>query len=830
MKITNMTLHHETFGDMPVTVPFSMYQALIENHKIDDPYVGENDTKATALSETGMQVSAEFDVPLSDLAKRFQLLRLEGIDTVADVYLNGQALGCCENMHRTYEFPVRGLLKPGRNQLLFDFHSPILYIRDKQHRHYTWGQSGTLEGFPHIRKASYMFGWDWSPQLPDMGIFRSVELLCYDLDRLDDLEIRQVHTKVGGKTTVTLNASATTMHHAPGCRLHLTVTSPLGERFDTDFKDGKATLTLDDPMLWWPNHYGDQPLYTVTVSLAIGQSLLDARTLRLGLRTMEVSTDADEWGSEFCFKVNGVKVFAMGASYVPEDNLLPRINPARTRQLLESMVEANFNAVRIWGGGFYCHDDFYDSCDELGIIVWQDFMVACSNVRLSKAFKENMIEELKDNIRRLRHHACIGLFCGNNEMEEAVLRWDECKDSALAKMDYLELYERIMPDLCDELCPDIFYWPSSPCSGGGFMNPDDPNRGDVHYWGAWHGNIPFESYRQYYFRFCSEFGFESFPNMKTIRSYASEDDMNAFSPVMEAHQKCLSGNTKILTYLSDKYRYPTNFSDLVYASELLQLDAIRYGVEHFRRFRGRCMGAIFWQLNDSWPVASWSAVDYFGRWKALMYGARRFFAPVLLSAHEKGTKVTFNIANETPEAFTGHIRWRILDQDLSLYLADTAKVTVPALSSLDIATRDFAEEINGNERSRFLAYELYDEDGLLISASSLLFCRSKQFNYRKPALSATVKDGPRKGNRRQYLIEIASDCFASHVEIDFPHYDLLLSDNYFEITESDKLLIVAEIHEPDPATRAATLSDHLPTAEELQQDMTLRSVYDIGRN
>jgi beta-mannosidase len=298
---------------------------------------------------------------------------------------------------------------------------------------------------------------------------------------------------------------------------------------------------------------------------------------------------------------------------------------------------------------------------------------------------------------------------------------------------------------------------------------------------------------------------------------------------MEAHQKCLSGNTKILTYLSDKYRYPTDFGDLVYASELLQLDAMRYGVEHFRRFRGRSMGALFWQLNDSWPVASWSAVDYFGRWKALMYGARRFFAPVLLSAHEKGTTVTFNVANETMESFKGHIRWRILDQDLNLYLADTAMVEVPALSSLDIVTRDFEEETAGKERCRFLSYELYDEDGLPVSVSSLLFCRPKQFEYRQPDIKAAVTLGPQKENRRQYLIEVSADTFASHVEIDFPHYDLLLSDNYFEITDTEKLLIVAELHQPDPATRAAAPLSDIPSAEDLQKDLTIRSVYDIGR-
>jgi len=352
---------------------------------------------------------------------------------------------------------------------------------------------------------------------------------------------------------------------------------------------------------------------------------------QLGLRTLTVSTepDADGKGSEFCFVLNGVKIFSMGANLVPMDNLLSRITDQRWETIVRQAVDANFNTLRVWGGGYYPDSRFYELCDQYGLLVWQDFMVACANIYLTSEMAEEFTQEAICNLKRLHHHASLALLCGNNEMESGVINWGS-RDNQLVRDDYTRLYGHLLPELCETYAPDTYYWPSSPSSGGGFDDPDNPAKGDTHYWEVWHGGVPFTTYRQKRFRFCSEYGFESFPSMKTIRTFAREEDMNCFSRVMENHQKCRGGNGKILRYLADNYLYPATFENLVYASQLLQADAIKYGVEHFRRQRGYCMGSTYWQFNDCWPVASWSSVDCFGRYKALHYAARKFYAPVAM--------------------------------------------------------------------------------------------------------------------------------------------------------------------------------------------------------
>lgn len=820
MIISAFTMHHKEFGDLSCSVPFSMYDTLVKHGKIEDPYYGENDAVMTALSEEDYEFSSVFAVSREDFGCKYQTLRFEGIDTVCDIYLNDALIGHTVSMHRIFEFNVKDYLKEGENKLLLHFYSPSKYIRERQLRHFTWGHSCTMDGFAQIRKANYMFGWDWGPTLPDMGVYRPITLLSYDLDRIENVMLRQVHQKTPAGTNVTITAEASTYHHAPGTKMLLRITAPDGTVFESELKNGKGSVTIRDAALWWPNGYGEQPLYDARVILLMGTSVLDAYVSRLGLRTLTVSTAPDKWGKEFCFVVNGIKIFSMGASYVPSDNILPRITPEKTRQLLESCIKANYNSVRIWGGGLYLNDDFYDTCDELGLILWHDFMVACCNIRLSEEFKENILAEDRDQIRRLRDHACMGLVCGNNEMEMAVIGWDECRDSALDKLDYLNYYEHLLPDLCDKECPDIFYWPSSPSSGGGFVDPQDQNRGDAHYWGAWHGSIPFESYRDYYFRFCSEFGFEAFPGMKTIMTFAREEDLNPFGAVMEAHQKCKAGNNKILSYLSDKYLYPYDFSQMVYASQLLQLDAIRYGVEHFRRFRGRCMGATYWQFNDSWPVCSWSAVDYYGRWKALMYGSRRFFAPILFSVHENGTSVTFNLSNETLKDFSGKAVIKIMDTSFDKKYEIVQDVFCAALSSQDVLTRDFEMIVKGQERDLVLAYELISNEGEIITSSSLLFTKPRLFHMPDPKIKVTVLDCDGK----TCAIKVEAEKYASHVEIDLKDHDLILSDNYFDITSSDPIFLTCEAAGP-----GALKGEMLPDAETLQQEIIVRSVYDIGK-
>ncbi|MDE6936694.1 MAG: glycoside hydrolase family 2 protein, partial [Lachnospiraceae bacterium] len=430
------------------------------------------------------------------------------------------------------------------------------------------------------------------------------------------------------------------------------------------YADSPKEVLIERPQLWWPNGYGGQPLYTVKVTLYADGEPVDVWERRIGLRTMTMRIRKDEWGECFAHEVNGVAVFAMGADYIPEDHLLGRVSLQTTRKLLEQCVAANHNAIRVWGGGYYPEDWFYDICDELGLIVWQDFMFACAVYELTPQFKENIRREFIDNVRRLRHHASLGLWCGNNEMEMFVEEGHHWVTKKTEVRDYVIMYEQLIPEVLAEYDPQTFYWPASPSSGGAFDEPNSPDRGDVHYWAVWHGNKPFCEYRKYFFRYASEFGFQSFPSRKTIETFTDDPkDMNIFSYVMEKHQRNYGANGKIMNYLQQTYLYPTDFDTLIYASQLLQADAIRYGVEHFRRNRGRCMGAIVWQLNDCWPVISWSSVDYCGRWKALHYAEKRFFAPLMISCQEEGMmtqeadmnrehfefekSIRLNVANET---------------------------------------------------------------------------------------------------------------------------------------------------------------------------------------
>ncbi|GHT80968.1 hypothetical protein FACS1894130_12640 [Spirochaetia bacterium] len=505
---------------------------------------------------------------------------------------------------------------------------------------------------------------------------------------------------------------------------------------------------------------------------------------------MTVDISKDEWGSRFAQTVNGVGIFAMGADYIPEDNILARVTPESTRRLLEDCVAANFNSIRVWGGGYFPDDWFYDICDELGLMVWQDFLFACAGYELPEAFEENITEEAIQNIKRLRHHASLAILCGNNEMEWQYEMgfWDVKHQH---KSDYIRIFEHILLKACRKYAPQTFYWKSSPSSGGGYDDPNDPNRGDVHYWEVWHADKPFSEYRKYFFRYASEFGFQSFPCLKTVESFTKPEDRNIFSRMMERHQRNNTANGKILNYLSQTYLYPAEFDTLLYASQLLQAEAIQYGVEHWRRNRGRCMGAIYWQLNDCWPVASWSSIDYFGRWKALHYYAKRFFAPVLLSCQEEGEmtqrpvctqqfreidkKAKLCISNETMNRVNGVVRWALREPSAAVVQSGEFSCTVEALSCLWLDELSFPE---ADELRHYFSYELLI-DGKPVSRDSLLFCAPKHYPFQDPGLSWKVTGDE---------ITISAKTFARRVEIGSTDTDMVLSDNYFDLNGDSKTI------------------------------------------
>ena len=788
---------------IPAFVPGDLYSDLLRNGKIQEPYYRDNELEALKLSEKEYEYVCGFDAEDEVLAKECVLLRFEGLDTLADVYVNGMHVGTADNMHRTWEYNVKPYLTTGENELKVEFHSPTKYIRERYEERRLDGTSDAMRGFPYLRKAHCMFGWDWGPRLPGVGLWRDVSLVAYNTARIDSVYVAQTTTEEESilETRVELLTASGNefvfgeegqlIQKAEPALGHLSV---LAEVFDPEGKpvatgNGIHRIRIVSPKLWWPAGLGTQPLYTVKVTLFCEGTVLDTWERRIGLRTMTMSTEQDEYGERFAHKINGVEFFAMGADYIPEDNLLARTSKERTRRLLTDAKAANFNCIRVWGGGYYPEDWFYDICDELGLVVWQDFMFACAVYDLSEAFEENIIAEIKDNVKRLRHHASLGLWCGNNEMELFV-KQGEWVNSPKEQSDYVKMYEYIFPKLLKEYDPQTFYWPASPSSGGCFDEPNDENRGDVHYWDVWHGNKPITEYRKFHFRYLSEFGFQSFPAVKTIETFTLPQDRNIYSYVMEKHQRNAAANGKISNYMSQTYLYPTTFDTVVYASQLLQAQAIRYGVEHFRRWRGRCMGTVIWQLNDCWPVASWSSIDYYGRWKALHYYAKRFFAPVLLSCEEEGIltqdtnpnaepyevvkSVRFNVSNETMENKKVVVKWSLCNPKGEEKEGSETKAEVNALSAMwmdkmELSQADLYED--------HVFYTLLTEEGDLISEGSVLFCQPKYYKFSNPELSWAVEGDE---------IVVTAKAYAKDVEILNENEDLLLSDNYFDMEPGER--------------------------------------------
>ena len=779
---------------VPAQVPGDIYAAFFMAGKMSDPFFEDNEYQAKALMEEDYEYRTVFTYERAKFENCQEIiLRFEGIDTIADIYLNGCCLGKADNMHRVWEFPVRELLENGENVLRVIIRSPLKFMAEAFQKYKNRGNDDTIEGFMHLRKAHYMSGWDWGACLPDGGIFRPVTLMGVESARLDSVYIRQVHEN--GRVLLIPEVDVETVddeeneteNDTESLEYVVTVTSPDGTK--NTWKDCPDEIEVDHPQLWWPNGLGEQPLYEIKVDLISGGKIVDTWCRKIGLRTLTMHIEKDKWGESFAHEINGHQVFAMGADYIPEDNLLQRTSRERTRELLLQCKRANFNTVRVWGGGYYPEDWFFDLCDELGLMVWQDFMFACSVYELTPEFEANIRQEFIDNIKRLRHHASLALWCGNNEMEMFVKEGTWVTKPTEVR-DYLLMYERIIPEVLREYDPDTFYWPASPSSGGSFDDPNDPNRGDVHYWEVWHGNKPFAEYRKYFFRYASEFGFQSFPSVKTLETVTDDPrELNPFSYVMEKHQRNYGGNGKIAKYMQAAYRYPENFSDFVYASQLLQADGIRYGVEHYRRNRGRCMGAIYWQLNDCWPVIFWSSIDYYGRWKALHYYAKRFFAPVMLSCEEQSwmtvgadmnrqhfefeKSIHLNVTNETLKPRKVLVKYAVRNAKAEVLCQEEQWVEVPALSSVWMDKVELPEIDCFNE---YVSYEAWENEQI-ISQGTVIFSYPKYFRYQDPKLTVRTEGDE---------IIVSAQAYAKSVEITNKNDDLILEDNYFDMNAGER--------------------------------------------
>ena len=736
---------------IPAVVPGCVHTDLLAVGKIEDPFYRDNEDRLQWIGEAEWVYARSFTVPEEVLAAGRVVLRCDGLDTLATVAINGQVVGSADNMFRVWEFDVKNALVAGENTIEVRFGSAISYISERQAQRPLpgWGGAKEIGGRAYLRKQPCNFGWDWGPTLVTCGIWRNIELIAFSGARLTDVAIQQDHG-ADGAVTLTIAVAAEKLGDTP-VTAKVSVSLAGGVVADGEMPLGccgesDLTLSIPDPQLWWPVNMGAQPLYDVAVTLvdASGQEL-DATTKRIGLRTLRLDRHPDEWGESFQFVVNGVPYFAKGANWIPADAFATRISDAQYRDLLESTADANMNMLRVWGGGIYEQDVFYELCDELGITIWQDFMFACSTYpSFDDAFMANVRAEVEDNVRRLRHHPCIAFWNGNNELEQGLVG-DEWNGGQMSWEDYGKLFDQLIPEVCQALDPQRDYWPSSPHTpeGGDRRDFNDPTRGDAHLWDVWHGRKPFEWYRTCEHRFNSEFGFQSFPEPKTVNGYTAPTDRNVTTYVMEHHQRSGIGNAVIMQYMLDWFRLPTSFDMNLWLSQVLQGMAMKYAVEHWRRAMPRGMGTLYWQLNDCWPVASWASIDFHGRWKALQFMAKKFNAPILVSGVEDWNtgEVELHVTCDLLQPLAAELRWSLLTVNGDTLDNGSVSISTPVNANILVERLHLGPQLAAHGARNLILFLDLLVDGESVSSNLVTFARPKHLELPDPGLTATVAAG-----------------------------------------------------------------------------------------
>jgi beta-mannosidase len=799
-------------------VPGLVQMDLLRNQLIPDPFYRDNEKSLQWIGLTDWEYETEFDVDAATLARGHVDLLFAGLDTFADVYLNDAPMLQADNMFRSWRQPVKDRLHTGKNVLRIVFHSPITLMMPKvkaePYRLPTVGQVQAVseDGIatdPYTRKAPYNYGWDWGPRYVTEGIWQPVKLIAWDGLRIDNFHIRQQKiTKDEAELSaefdivsgINTEASLAVSHSLAPC----TRCPPDAEQkvhLDAGSNHLVIPFRISNPSLWFPNGYGPQTLYkfSATLSLPNGKksAVEDSAELRTGLRSLELRRETDQWGKSFTFVVNGIPVFAKGADVIPFDSFATRVTPAQHRQILQAARDSHMNMIRHWGGGYYESDDFYDLCDELGLMVWQDFMFGGAMVPGDPAFQENVRQEVTEQVKRLRDHPSISLWSGNNEVEGGWKFWGDrlnFKETLTPPQrervwqDYVVLFHDVIKSVVAEQGAPVPYWPSSPSANFEDV-PGGQRNGDMHYWAVWHALEPISEYTHQFPRFMSEYGFQSFPDIQTVRKFAEPQDLDISSPVMQAHQKNVGGNERIRTYMLREYHEPRDFESFLYVSQVLQAEAIKVGAEHLRRQRPRTMGSLYWQLNDCWPVASWASIDYYGHWKALQYYARRFYDDLLVSPWEENGAVNVYAVSDKLESTPAELRVRVLDFQGKMLLEKTQAITVPELSSKVYATFSRQELLAGADAQH--AFAVFDLIALDKTKTGKILSRNLQFfdRTRNLALPVSAIQADWSGSAGAYTLRLQSPVLARHVYMSFGDNEVEVSDNYFDLLPGEAVTL-----------------------------------------
>lgn len=773
------------------TVPGTVHTDLLAHRLIPDPFAGANEKGLQWIDKKDWEYRTTFDIPASMFSQDAIALDFTGLDTYADVYLNDSLILQARNMFVGKQVTIKGIARERGNALRILFHSPIAYDMPKfLNDRLVYPAGNDASDIPlsiHARKAPYHYGWDWGPRYVTSGIWRPVFLRTWNKLQLKDAWVRQqqlTDAAAALDATITLDVLQAGNYTAV---VHSGNKAFSAQKLQTSLQAGTQTVTVPfsirQPKRWWPNGLGEAYLYPVTVSILHGKDTIQQTTRRIGLRTVEVVNAPDKDGTSFFVKVNGKPVFMKGANYIPSDNFLPRVTDERYRKMFHDMEISHFNMVRIWGGGIYENDIFYDLADEKGILVWQDFMFACTLYPSDPAFLSQVKEETAYNIRRLRNHPSLALWCGNNEVAVAIRNWG-WKDGyaysdpqwATLLKGYETLFQKLLRDEVKAHDPGRFYFPSSPISNWG--RAEDFRHGDNHYWGVWHGMEWFEAFTSHVPRFMSEFGFQSFPDLHTVRRFADSTQWDIHSFVMQSHQKSFTrGNAAIQTYMDHYYHRPKDFAGFLYMSQVLQAEGMKIGLEAHRRNMPFCMGTLYWQLNDTWPGASWSSIDYFGRWKALQYFAQKAFTPLLVSLTAEEGQVRAYIVNDLWKDEKAKLELTLMDMEGKVVRSFSEPVTAKANTS-EIAWRiDKAALLQGADPRKVILYAKVVNERQTLSENVYYFVAPRELELPEPGIQLEVKESGGKKRVTLRSQKLAKNVWLLLDKDDQSHF----SDNYFDL-------------------------------------------------
>ena len=801
-------------------VPGSVQRDLIRHGVLPNPYYGTNENDVQWPEVEDWDFKKSFQVTAEQLKSDDAVIFFEGLDTHADVFLNGSRILQTQNMFVGHRVSVKNSLREGKNDLYIRFYSPIErmdparitagyeYPADNDHS----DQRLSV----YNRKAPYHFGWDWGMRLVQMGIWKPISLTFYNDARIDDFYVKQ-NKITKEKAEIENQIEIYSLKDTPatisvGYVLNNKLIESSGK--EIQLKKGKNVIPLDmvveNPSLWMPIGWGEQHLYDFQVTLKMNDRVVDEKNTRVGLRSVRLVQEPDEHGRTFYFEVNGLPIFAKGANYIPGEIMRTQQDEAYYNRLYDNFTDANMNFIRIWGGGTYEDNYFYELADEKGILIWQDFIFGCTPYPSDDAFLANVADEVEWNIKRLRNHASLAFWCGNNEVEEGLKFWGWDKKYPKEVMDawfegYDKTFRKLIPELVDKFDGTRNYIHGSPYDSN-WGNVDKFSSSDVHDWGLWHGRMPFEAMADRLPRFASEFGFQSFPEMKTIRTFAEEKDFDIDSEVMQIHQKSPIGNTLIKTYMDMYYHTPNNFEDFVYVGLIMQGNGMEEAVEANRRGRPYCMGALYWQINDDWPVVSWSSIDYYNNWKAQHYKMRNIFAPLALGVEFKNDKLSYyTMSDHLKDINNLQLNVQVIDFDGKVLKRFTEKVSAGANTSKVVKSFAASELVTDDQKHNTIVHAwLSDSKGKVISTRDYFFYWPNKLNLPETTVNKSVKYADGK-----YTVTLSSKKLAKDVFIEIPVLGAKFTDNFFTLLPGQKKVIEITSPELKAADKSNVTVKHL---------------------